>query len=320
VLVRAAALGAAFGASVADAAGDALRWIPADVRVLVQVDPRLAGRQPKARAALGLDPIVERCATMQRALPEVRRIDIVFVSADGDTTPVAIAHGDGSLAAPFARLHGPQIDAAGGKSIYRDKAWRERSLASPASGCIVEGLHPAVRTLLRGTVAESRTLAAVPADHAARRLLAAPADRAAVSLVYLAPAGGRDLFAVLRDLDRMLDAEMTTALAPYRKPIEMLGPTQGLRLDLREEGGELATTLRLLMPNRMAAQIASVSLQAGKDMARVASDAAVRAGNMRRQDAEILDAALETLETEADGDMVRVDVRVPDGVARGSSR
>lgn len=319
-LGRVAVLGAAVAATGAGAADDLLRWIPADIRVLVQVDPRVAAGQPKARGALGLDPILGRFVTARNAPAEVRRVDLVFLSADGDTSVVAVVHGTGTLAAPFARLRGPQIDSAGGKSIYRAKKERERSLALPASGCIVEGTHPAVRALLQRTVAEARTLAGVPAEHPGRRLLAAPGDRAAVSLVYLAPAGGRDLFAVLQDLDGVLGAEMSAALAPYRKPLEMLGPTQGLRLDLREEAGALVTTLRLLMPNRMAAQIASVSLQAGKDMARAASDAAVRSGNMRRQDALVLDAALESLETQADGDMVRVSVRVPDGVAGGSSR
>ena len=91
----------------------------------------------------------------------------------------------------------------------------------------------------------------------------------------------------------------------------MLGITQGIRLDLRQEGAELATSLWMVMPNPMAAQITSVSLDAGRDMARVAAAGAVKQGSMSASDARALEAALQTMQTSADGDVVKVQLRVP---------
>jgi len=130
-------------------------------------------------------------------------------------------------------------------------------------------------------------------------------------LVYVAPAEGADLYAVMQDLDRVLGTVLAKSLQPYQKAIQMLGTTQGVRLDLREEAAELATTLWMVMPNAMAAQITSVSLDAGRDMARVAAASAVKQGSMTAGDARILDAALETMRTGADGDVVKVQLRVP---------
>jgi hypothetical protein len=86
-------------------------------------------------------------------------------------------------------------------------------------------------------------------------------------------------------------------------------------LDVQQDVETLATTLRLVMTNTMVAQIATVSLQAGKDMAKVASDAAVKAGTMSTQDATVLAGALESMQTRSEGDLVTVRLRVADGVA-----
>jgi hypothetical protein len=70
----------------------------------------------------------------------------------------------------------------------------------------------------------------------------------------------------------------------------------------------------------MAAQIASVSLTAGKDMARAASDAAVQAGSLSESDGAVLSGALQTLQARAEGDLVVVQLRVPEGGAQSTAR
>jgi hypothetical protein len=228
-----------------------------------------------------------------------------------------ITQGSQSLAKAVEKMRGAKLETAGGVPVYASATAKDWVVARVAPNALIEGPRQTVRAVLEHAANDGKSLSDVPAEESSRRLLGVPgAGPAPVSLVYLAPGDGMDLYAILEDLDRILGAEMSTALAAYKSPIKMLGTTRGLRLDLQESPQELDTTLRLAMPNPMAARIASVSLLAGKDMAKVASDAAVKAGNMTAEDAGVLASALETLESQADGDQVRVRLRVADGVAQ----
>jgi hypothetical protein len=68
----------------------------------------------------------------------------------------------------------------------------------------------------------------------------------------------------------------------------------------------------------MAAQLAEASITAGKDLARLASDTAVRAGTLTADDARQLDAVLATLQASATGDVVRVQAKLADPAALGA--
>jgi hypothetical protein len=303
--------------AIARAANEALRWVPDDTRVVLQIDPMRAVQQPKTREALGLDPLLARLAASRLPQDQARTCIIAYVNEGQVARPLAITTSPGSLATAFDKLHGAKVESSGGKSLYASPASKDWVMALVEPNCLIEGPRQTVRAVLEQAAAHGKSLADVPAGQPAQRLLAAPAGSTApVTLVYLAPGGGSDLFTVLQDLDRILDAEMSATLASYQAPLKMLGPTQGLRLDLQQASGDLQTTLRMAMASPMAAQIASVSLQAGKDMAKSASDAAVSAGKMTADDAGVLASALETMQTQAEGDLVRVSLRVPDGVAQ----
>jgi hypothetical protein len=312
------ALATTVGLASSVIAADPLRWIPSDTRVVFQIDPSRADRQPKARQALGLDAVFAKIVAARLPADRVATRIVAYVNEGTAARPLVLTQGTQPFGKSFEKLHGAKLESAGGLAMYASPVAKDWVVVLVEPAALLEGPRQTVRAVLEHAASSGPSLADAPAGKPARQLLGAggAASPAAVSLVYLAPDGGKDLYAVLEDLDRILDAEMSTALAAYKSPLRMLGTTHGLRLDLDEAREEIDTRLRLAMPNPMAAKIASVSLLAGKDMAKAASDAAVKAGNMTAEDAGILTTALETLESQADGDQVRVRLRVADGVAQ----
>ena len=300
------------GSAVAGAAADTdvLRWIPADTRLIFQIDPAGAAAQPRARQALGVDALLARFSAPHLAAAKLRRVTVAYVLQAGTPSPVAFTQGQSPFAADFTPLHGDALDTVAGRKLFAtSKGSAGAALALVDPGCIAEGARATLSTVLTQSASVARTLGG-DGHQAARQLLGEP-SAAPVSLLYLAPGDGADLYTVLQDLDRILGGEIAKALQPYQKVIQMLGTTEGVRVDLRQEGAELATTLWMVMPNPMAAQITSVSLDAGRDMARVAAAGAVKQGSMSPGDARALEAALQTMQTGADGDVVKVQLRVP---------
>jgi hypothetical protein len=303
-----AAIALAAVAGHADEAMNVWRWIPLETRVVVQFDPG-ARDQTRAREVLGVDALSARFVIPPK-MSQSDQVTVAFIPNQGTADLVAFTHGKAALTQDFAKLRGAHLESTAGHSLF---GVRSTSGAAIQLGThdVVEGPRRALTDLLQRSQRTAATLAAVESE-SAQRLVQRPLLTAApVSLLYIAPPGGADLYAVLQDLDRTFGAEMAAALQPYQKPLQMLGLTHALRLDLRQRGGELETTLWLAMPNRMAAQIASVSLDASRDMVRVAARGAVKSGGMSADDVQLLEEALATLETRADGDLVRVDVRVP---------
>jgi hypothetical protein len=308
---RAVAAALVVGAAAARAEVDVWRWIPAETRVIVQYDPH-ARDQLRAREVLGVEALVARFATTTRLKP-LDHMTVAYVPAAGGAQPVAFAHGAASLSPEFARLRGAALEPAGGHQVFGSRA-ADAAVTQLEAECVAEGPHRALNGVLVKTQSAAQSLSA-HASESARRLLNG-GQAAPVSLVYVAPPGGSDLFTVLQDLDRVFDADMSVALQSYQKPLQMLGVTHAVRLDLEQRGHELDTTVYLAMANRMAAQIASVSLDASRDMVRVAARGAVKSGGLSATDAKLLEEALASLETHADGDVVRVTVRVPDEPAQ----
>jgi hypothetical protein len=288
---------------------DVWRWIPSATRVVVQVDPA-APNQARARDVLGVEGLMARFATPPR-LSKLEQVTIAYVPADPGTGPVAFAHGTRALTNEFARLRGKELETTDGRAMFGVRS-PSGAAALLEPECVAEGPRAALANVLSHASNAAQTLAGIDSE-AAKRLVRRPAAGAApVSLLYVAPPGGADLYAMIEELDRVFGAEMRVALQPYQKPIQLLGPAHAARLDLRQDGSELDTTLWLAMPNRMAAQIASVSLDASRDMVRMAARNAVKSGSMSADEAKLLEAALATLATQADGELVRVSLRVPD--------
>jgi hypothetical protein len=299
-------------------AEDLWRYVPEDTRVVFQVNSPQVDRQPMARDALGTEPILARLVSRRLPATERKRQIVAYVQEGKSAQPVVFTCGSPQLEAAFKKLQGERLESIGGKELHAagPSGWAAALLDA---SCVVEGPRQTLRAVLEGTAAGGKSLAGAAADAPSRRLLGvSPTAPTAVTLFYFSPEGGRSIYQVLQDLDSVLGVEMGASLAAYQSALKMLGETRGLRLDLAQEGDELGTILRLAMPNSMAANLTSVSLLAGKDMARAASDAAVQAGKMTEQDATVLAGALSTLQAEAEGDLVLVRVRVADVASRGS--
>lgn len=308
-------------AAAALAGTDVLAWLPEDTRVVVDVDPRQVEAQPAVCVALGLDALLARAAARQ--LPgEQRRVQtIAYIEEGRAARPVVFTTGTKGLEHDVARIRGAKLEAVGGRSLYAGPSGGDWVLTAIAPDCLLEGPRQTVRALVDHAAGKRPTLATSSAAAAARRLRVAATERTTpLTLVYFAPEGGTGVYPALQDLDRTLGSEISRSVASYQSAIQILGRTLGARLDLAEQPGALATTLRLVMPSPMAANLASVSLQAGKDMARMASRNAVDAGSMSSTDAEILAGALETMQTQADGNQVVVRLRIADAIVTQDPR
>src|SRR5678816_1149235 len=89
-------------ASSAHADADALKWIPADTRVVFQIDPRRASQQPKAREMLGLDPLLAKVSRLPGEGITARLV--AYVSEGATARPVVITQGSQSLAKAVEKM------------------------------------------------------------------------------------------------------------------------------------------------------------------------------------------------------------------------
>lgn len=299
----------------ADAA-DVLQWIPADTRVVIDLQPGASTRQPRTREALGVDALLGATPARRRLAQAAEQVTVAFVPVDGTPAPVVFARSAGGLEKLFADLRGESLGHIGAYELHRGASARGSAVALLSPRCVVEGDPAAVRSVL-GQAAGRRDLDDLPPEGAPRRLFAMAPGGAPVTLLYLARDSGADLYAICKDLELVLRADLGAALDSYEVPLRMLGTTQGLRLDLRQDRDDIASVVHLAMPNRMAAQLAQVSLTAGRDLVRLASEAAVKAHTLTATDARLLDAVLGTLEASASGDVVRVQVRLADSAQLG---
>jgi hypothetical protein len=294
---------------------DVLEWIPSDTRVIVEIDPQQAQAQPAACAALGLDLLLERIAAHRLPIEQRRGQTIAFIEEGGVARPVVFTRGTAGLEHDMARIRGAKLESVGGRTLYAAPTGAEWTLTQIAPDCVLEGPRQTVRALVDHVAGKRPTLATTPAAAAARRLRGATnAGTTPLTLVYFAPEGGTGVYTALQDLDRTLGSELARSVASYQSALGILGSTLGARVDLAEQPGVLAASLRLVMPSPVAANLASISLQAGKDMARMASQNAVDAGTLSAADGEVLAGALESMQTQTDGDVVVVRLRIADAI------
>jgi len=305
----------------ARAATDALAWVPIDTRVVLSIDPQESARQPGVGVALGLDRLLDQLVSQQLPATQRQHLLVAYIREGELARPVAFTIGTSELGRAVERLRGAQLESVGGKVLYASRSSKDWTLVLVGPDCLLEGPRQTVRALLDHAARKLPSVADIPATRPQRRLLALePEPATALSLLYFAPEGGTTVFAALQDLDRTLGAELGAAVAPYKSALGVLGNTHGGRVDVAQEGEELATTLRLVMPSEAAANLASITLQAGKDMARAASEAAVQAGSLSEADARVLSGALSTLRARSERDWVHVQVRIAEVMGAQGAR
>src|SRR5262245_61241007 len=301
------------------AGADPLRWISSDTRLVFDVDPQRQASQPRAREALGLDPLLARFAVPRLDAAQVRQVMLAWVSRAGQTVPVAIVQRAAPFGTDFARLHGAKLESVNGFTMFRPAtAGKGGAVVLVEPACVVEGPRDVLRAMLPQVATIESSWAG--ADRATLQRLSAAKDPSAVALVYLPHGDGADLFAVLQDLDRILGVDVTRSVKEYEKTIQMLGPTRGARVDFAQDGADLAAAVALVMNNGMSAQLASMSLDAGRGMIRASVRNAVESASLSAADGAIVEATLETMRTSTDGDLLRVRLRIPAEAPAGEGR
>lgn len=286
---------------------EARAWLPPGTLVLVSLDRRLLVHQPEAGVLLRIPELESRFVSSRLGAQPVRRFYVAFGS-EPNPAPLALTVGDRPLEPVLARHRGARIGKINNYVLYQSSA--NTVLVNVSDRCVLEGRRDVVAAVVAPRA--TRWLDGMSTDGPVYPLLFPQREGWPVSVLYVAPDGGVHLHRILSDIERMLRLGISTSLDAYERPLRLLGDVSALRLDVRQKGRGLVGEFQLAMANRMAAQIASVSLNAGKEMARAGSDAAVRAGTMSEADARILESILDTLEARADGERVHVSVSIPD--------
>lgn len=293
-----------------------LAQIPTTAHVLMVLHPASWRQDPEIANLIHTSEQLANTWARQAPPTRVARVVVAFVPQGDRSQRLVLTLGKSNWSLEdFGSIQGAELRKAanGGASIHAHGTWPGNAVTLATPRCLVEGPFAILAAL--GTPSATH-LGDIPADRPAAQLLAEPDAGWSAVLAYVAPETALDIHAMLQELDRTLAFGMEPMLGSYRNALRMLGSAHGLRVALRaQESSGYEAGLTIAMPNRMAAQIASVSLEAGAGMAQAASEAAVRAGKMSRADAVAMAAVLSTLRSRSDGDLVRVTVTMTDSAA-----
>ena len=312
--------GAAIVAIVAgtDLAGMA-RAEPGDARAIVVLHEKRMRDQPVLRDLLRLAQLRRRCSVNEALRESTVRHALRFVDAgDWWAHSVALAQVRDGQAKTLELLRGDEIGRVANVSVRRlnpSLAW-----ARLAPDLVLAGAH--VPTLER-SIARARNLAGdANADlrfqqaaglrdtEIVQRLTLLPDPGAPGTLYYLAAADGVLLIDAVADLDRIWGTNLAEVVAPYERALGMLGRVRAARVEVWLDGADVVGRLTWVAPSDAAAQRTQMAFALAKQLGRVAAAAAVQAGSMREADAEILSQVLDSLESQATDDVVRVDARI----------
>ncbi len=290
-----------------------LAQLPATTRVLVLIQPETLRSVPEIAELIHSDSQLEGTWAQQVPPAKIARIAIAYVAAGEKRERVVLTLGKAAWSpADLDRVRGPKRGkTAGGAVIHAHRSQSGAAWFQAAPRCIVEG----PQEILASFATSQQRLDDLGVDKPAARLLAESDTDWPTALIYVSPDDPVDMHSILQELDRTVGFGMEPMLGSYKTALRMLGNAHGLRVALRQHDEEYEAGVAIAMPNRMAAQIASVSLEAGAGMALTASDAAVRAGKMSRADAAAMAMVLATLRSRSDGDLVHVTVVMPDSTS-----
>jgi len=311
-------LGGLFGAALAVTDGRAievelLAQLPASTRILMLLHPETLKAAPEIAAVLHCDAQLEGTWALHAPPAKVARIAVAYVAAGETRERVVFTLGSAPwTAADLDRVRGPQRGmTAAGRVIHANRSESDAAWFQASPRCVVEGRFE----ILQSFTASAQHLDDLAIEKPAARLLAESDGEWPAALVYVSPDDAVDMHSILQEFDRTLGLRMEPMLGSYKTALRMLGNAHGLRVALRQQAANYEAGVAIAMPNRMAAQITSVSLEAGAGMALNASDAAVRAGKMSRADATAMAAVLATLRSRSEGDLVHVTVVMRDSTS-----
>jgi hypothetical protein len=292
---------------------------PGDSRAILVLSEKRMHDQPVLRDVLGLAQLRQRCSVNEALRESSERHALRFVDAsDWWAHSVALAQVRDGQAAALEALRGDEIAKVADVRVRRlnaNVAW-----ARVASDLVLAGAH--VPTLERSIAGARNHEPSASADlrfqqaaglresDLVRRLALLPDPGAPGTLYYLAAGDGVLLIDAVADLDKIWGTNLAQVVAPYERALGMLGRVRAARVEIWRDGQDVAGRLTWVAPSDGAAQRTQMAFALAKQLGRLAAAAAVQAGSMGQSDADILGQVLDSLESEATGDIVHVEARI----------
>ncbi|HZM15904.1 MAG TPA: hypothetical protein VFE28_07875 [Candidatus Krumholzibacteria bacterium] len=276
--------------------------VPAAARAALLVRPDRVEAQPAASLALGLPWLLRSFVSPAALGSRGERFTILVVDAGSAPETVGLARGKEDVREVFARLRGAPAGSIGPHEIYALQQSPDR-IALVGAQEIAEGSTAGLRRLLE-------TVAARPERQALEQTLRAqPVPQAAATLLYFSGADEANFVRILRDLDVIWQG-LARVAAPYETALKLLGTMRGCRADVWQEADSVRVQVLLVCPGSLEAKRSLVALRTARQLAPLASDAAVRNGSITPQDAELVESVLGTMRSRAEGEQVHVDLAV----------
>jgi hypothetical protein len=132
----------------------------------------------------------------------------------------------------------------------------------------------------------------------------------AVTLLHMAEEGEASFVEILEDFDAIWPG-LSRLAEPYSMPLKLMGAMRAGRADIWQDGDSLRAQVLFVSGGSMDARRSLVALRTARSLAPMASDAAVRAGTLTPQDAQILKEILEAMRTRTEDERIHVDLAVP---------
>ncbi len=227
--------------------------------------------------------------------------------------PMGVTRGNARLGADFEKLRDAQTGSASGHALYTYRSGDAGRVALIGRQEIAEGSEEALRVGLRDPGRDADSRARRELEESLRRL---EDTGAAATLVYMAPPEGSNLVQVVRDLGAIWGPQLAKSIEPYEAVLGLLGSMRAGRADVWEERADLGVRIVLVAMDEGAAKRSHFALRTARGLAPMASKAAVRAGSMSQEDADVLARVLQEMQSRLEEDRIYIRLAVPASVVQ----
>ena len=284
---------------------------PARARAALHVFPERVGAQATADRAFGLRQLLDAHAAPRAAGDHIEHFILYTVATPKGFDTMGVTRTVTPFGTAFEKLRGARRGSVGGHALYAHRNGAAGRLALVGRREIAEGSEEALRIGLQAQASGGRTKARRDLERSLRRL---EDPGGAATLIYLAPPEGANLVQIVDDLGAIWGPYLASAIEPYQSVLGLLGSMQAARADVWQEDANLGVRIVLVTPDAGAAKRSHLALRTARGLAPMASKAAVRAGSMTQEDAEILAAVLQGLDSQVENNRILVTLSVPGSI------
>ena len=276
--------------------------LPGAARAALVVHPQRLDAQPAAALALGIPWVVRAFQSYAVVAEHGEHFTVMVVGTEAAHETVGLVRGSTGLGKAFESLRGEPAGSIAGHAVYSMRRSPDR-IVLVGTQQIFEGSSSALRQVL-GPVAtdpERRGLE--------QTLMAVPVRPAAATLLVLSAPEETNLVRIFGDLDAIWSG-LSKLAATYQTPLKMLGDFRGARADIWQQADSVHVRAILVATGGLEAKRALVALRTARQLAPLASDAAVRSGSLTKGDAELVLRTLESMRSRVEDDQVHVDLSI----------